>query len=252
MILQGAEPFYHLGSSTGILLLHGLTGSPAEMYLLGEVLSKADFTVLAVRLPGHGTIPEDLERVKAGDWLAAAMDGYALLASNSHIKKIAVIGQSMGALLALKLAVMRRVSHVISVAAPFLIQEERGLALLPAREKSKGLFLPKKQSRLSGIPTRCIVGYAVMPLLAVHELLTLTESVKDILPQLEVPLLVFQGLRDHTVCPESAQYIIDHAGSTVKKIVMLPQSGHRVLLGEDRDRVFSEVIKFLKMKDEKI
>ena len=233
----------------GVLLLHGLSGSPAEMRLLGEFLSEQGFTVLAVRLPGHGTMPEDLERAKVGDWLAAAMDGYAILASDDSVKRIAVAGHSMGALLALKLASMRRVSHVISVSAPFFIRKERGVDLLPPREKSKGMFLPKKQPRLPGIPVRCLAGYAVMPLLSVHELLDLTEAAREALPRVEAPLLVLQGEKDHTVKTESAQYIADHAASAAKRVVLLPRTGHRVLLGVEREKAFSEIVGFLRSED---
>ena len=249
MVLQEAEPFYFNGGSTGVLLLHGLSGSPAEMRLLGEVLAEAGFTVLAIRLPGHGTVPEDLERTTAGDWLAAAMDGYAILDSDKKVKRIAVAGHSMGALLALKLASMRQVSHVISVSAPFFIRKERGVEFLPPREKAKGLFLPKKQLRLPGIPVRCMSGYAVMPLLSVHELLDLTEAAREALPKVDAPLLVVQGEKDHTVKTESAQYIADHAASEVKRVVLLPQAGHRVLLGIERERAFSEIIGFLRLED---
>lgn len=246
MVLQGAEPFYLTGGATGVLLLHGLTGSPAEMRLFGEALWKAGFTVLAVRLPGHGTIPEDLERATAGDWLAAALDGYAILDSDARVEKIAVAGHSMGALLALRIASMRKVSHVISVAAPFFIRAERGVSLLPPREKAQGMFLPKKRPRLPGIPARCLVDYAVMPLLSVHELLSVIASAKEALPQVTAPLLVIQGERDLTVAAESANYIIEHAVSREKRIVRLPRSSHRVLLGADREEAFAETIDFLR------
>ena len=246
MVLEGAEPFYFPGGPTGVLLLHGLTGTPAEMRLLGESLAEAGFTVLAVRLPGHGTIPEDLERMTAGDWMAAAMDGYAVLASNAKIQRIAVIGHSMGALLALRLAAIRRMSYVISISAPFVIRKDRGLALLPPREQSKGMFLPKKQPRLPGIPLRCMAGYAVMPLLSVHEMLSLIASAKEALPQVTAPLLVVQGDRDHTVAQESAEYILENVASKEKRIVRLPRAGHRVLLGVERARAFSEALAFLR------
>ena len=249
MVIQGAEPYYLPGGETGVLLLHGLTGSPAEMRLLGETLSKEDFSVLAVRLPGHGTIPEDLDRVTAGDWLAAAMDGYALLAADTRVRRIAVVGHSMGALLALILASMRKVSAVVSVAAPFFIRKERGLALLPPREQAKGMFLPKKQPRLPGIPARCLVGYSVMPLLSVHELISVIESAKAVLPRVTAPVLVIQGDRDHTVCSESADYIVEHVTAQRKKVVRLPRAGHRVLLGVERVRGFSEIITFLRMEE---
>ena len=249
MVLRGAEPFYFSGGPTGVLLLHGLSGSPAEMRLLGEALFEAGFTVLAIRLPGHGTIPEDLERATVGDWLAAAMNGYAVLASDDKVARIAVLGHSMGALLALKLASMRQVSHVISVSAPFFIRKERGIEFLPPRERAKGMFLPKKQPRLPGIPAKCLVGYAVMPLLSVHEMLDLTEAVREALPRVEAPLLVIQGEKDHTVQTESAQYIADHAVSAVKRVLLLPRAGHRVLLGVERKKAFSRIIEFLHLED---
>ncbi len=250
MVVQGAEPFYFPGGETAVLLLHGLTGSPAEMRIFGEVLTEAGFSVLAIRLPGHGTIPEDLERVTAGDWLAAAMDGYALLASNPRIKQIAVAGHSMGALLALWLASVRQVSHVISIAAPFFIRKERGISFLPPREKSRGMFLPKKLPRLPGIPARCKAGYAVMPLVSVHEMLSLKETAEKALPQITAPLLIMQGERDHTVDGRSAKYIDNHAGSKVRRTVSFPRAGHRLLLGIEREKAYAEAIGFLQSEAE--
>lgn len=60
MILSGAEPFLLSGSSKGVLLIHGFTGSPSEMVLLGEYLYKQGYTVLGVRLAGHGTNVEEM------------------------------------------------------------------------------------------------------------------------------------------------------------------------------------------------
>ena len=38
MITSGAEPFLLPGGSKGVLLIHGFTGSPSEMILLGNYL----------------------------------------------------------------------------------------------------------------------------------------------------------------------------------------------------------------------
>ena len=57
----GPEGFYLAGTSNiGVLLVHGLTGSAAEMRLLGEHLNGLGFHVLAPLLPGHGTTAADL------------------------------------------------------------------------------------------------------------------------------------------------------------------------------------------------
>ena len=68
--------------------------------------------------------------------------------------------------------------------------------------------MPKLRKRLPGIPADCRVAYQVMPLLSVHELLAVIESVRALLPQVRAPLLVVQSARDHTVEPESAPYRI--------------------------------------------
>ena len=62
MIVKNAEPFYFPGNSTGCLLIHGFTGAPTEMRPLGEYLAENGFSVLGVRLSGHGTRMADLKR----------------------------------------------------------------------------------------------------------------------------------------------------------------------------------------------
>ena len=81
MILRGGEPFFYRGGSHGVLLVHGFTSVPAEMLLLGCHLHDLGYTVLGVRLAGHGTTPKDLERMSREDWYDSVCDGYALLDS---------------------------------------------------------------------------------------------------------------------------------------------------------------------------
>jgi len=76
--LQGAEPFLLPGGRHGVLLIHGFTGLPAELRLLGEYLNVRGFTVLAIRLAGHGTTVEDLSRMEHEDWMDSVRDGYAI------------------------------------------------------------------------------------------------------------------------------------------------------------------------------
>ncbi len=59
----------------GILLVHGFTATPREMRTLAEYLLKRNFTVLAIRLPGHGTTPEELASCQFEDWLPATESG---------------------------------------------------------------------------------------------------------------------------------------------------------------------------------
>ena len=54
----------------GVLLVHGFTGSPASMRPWGEFLNSKGYTVRVPLLPGHGTQPEDLNKVKWQEWPA--------------------------------------------------------------------------------------------------------------------------------------------------------------------------------------
>jgi pimeloyl-ACP methyl ester carboxylesterase len=56
----------------GILMLHGLTDSPYSIRSLAEELQAQGFWVGGLRLPGHGTIPAELTRMKWQNWAAAA------------------------------------------------------------------------------------------------------------------------------------------------------------------------------------
>ena len=59
----------------GALLLHGLTDSPYSMRTIARTLFERGYYVLALRIPGHGTVPAALERATWQDWMAATRLG---------------------------------------------------------------------------------------------------------------------------------------------------------------------------------
>ena len=63
-----------------ILLLHGLSDSPYHMRALAQVFKKEGFYVLALRLPGHGTLPSGLLDVTWQQWAKATSWGADRLA----------------------------------------------------------------------------------------------------------------------------------------------------------------------------
>jgi carboxylesterase len=94
-ILAGAEPFFFEGSSVGVLLCHGYTGSPHAMRYLGEQLNKrGGFTVHGPLLAGHGISPEVMGESTAQDWINSVDE--ALMSLREKCDKIFMIGLSMG------------------------------------------------------------------------------------------------------------------------------------------------------------
>lgn len=60
-----------------LLLLHGFTSHPVlTLGPLPERLKEAGWEVRQPALPGHGTRPEDLLKVRFQDWLLAAEEAY--------------------------------------------------------------------------------------------------------------------------------------------------------------------------------
>jgi carboxylesterase len=100
-VIQNVE-FRLEGGRSGVLLIHGLTGTPAEMRLVGKGLNRAGFSVYGMQLAGHCGNVDDL---LATDWL----DWYASVKAaaeqfRQEVDHLFVAGLSMGAVLALKLA----------------------------------------------------------------------------------------------------------------------------------------------------
>ncbi|WP_419194324.1 alpha/beta hydrolase [Novipirellula herctigrandis] len=71
-VLRAANPI------GGVLLIHGLSDSPYSLRTLGQRLHAEGYTVVWLRVPGHGTSPSALAKVVWQDWTAAvqvAMQG---------------------------------------------------------------------------------------------------------------------------------------------------------------------------------
>ena len=243
MILPGAEPFFLPGGSHGVLLVHGFTGLPAELLLMGQFLNAKGFTVLGVRLAGHGTTAEDMSHTTAEDWFDSVRDGYALLTGAA--KKISVIGHSMGGLLALMLAMEEDIERVITLAAPIFISEELNIRLLPPREEVAGVFYPKARRKLKNVPAAVNNTYRKMPLVCVHELLDVIAKVKINLAAVTSPTLIMHSDNDKTADPKSAQYIFEHLGGDKNRICRLKKSGHLLPVDCERDYVFICAADFL-------
>ena len=54
-----------------VVLLHGLTDSPYSLRHIARRYAADGFTVIAIRLPGHGTVPAGLSNVQWEEWMAA-------------------------------------------------------------------------------------------------------------------------------------------------------------------------------------
>ena len=76
--LANPSPFFiqpAQASGFGVLLIHGLLASPAELRDYGRYLVKQGYTVLGIRLKGHGTSPYALREQSWEDWYGCVQRG---------------------------------------------------------------------------------------------------------------------------------------------------------------------------------
>ena len=69
---SSTEPFSLPGERASAVLLHGYTGTPWEMRVVGDALSEQGIAAYGPLLPGHGGEPRELNEVRAETFLAAA------------------------------------------------------------------------------------------------------------------------------------------------------------------------------------
>jgi carboxylesterase len=234
------RPFFWPGNETGVLLLHGLTATTAEVRLLAEHLRDAGYTVSAPLLPGHGTTPEELNSVRWRDWAWEAAMAYELIAT--HCDQVFVGGESTGGALALHLAMQYPEIAGLLCYAPAvkLAMPPHALARLYASAPLVDA-IPKRGANQN--PNW--QGYTVYPLWAVVELVRLGREVRYNLPQVKQPVLVVQGRNDATIDPLCGQIILEGVQSTHKELHWLENSAHVIVLEEELPHIVDLTLAFM-------
>lgn len=236
-----AKEFYYRGSSTGVLLIHGFTGTPSEMRMLGEFLKDKGYTVKGILLKGHGTTPEDMKKCNYRDWIRSAVEGYKAL--KQECGEVFAVGLSMGGLLALHLARNYDIKGAAVLSAPVRIHgRSAALAFIERNFKTYILRKPGKKSVN-------IISYDRSPIKSVHELFKLIRLVRANLKNIEKPVLIMQSYGDRTVSPLSANIIYNSIGSQDKSIVYLHNSGHVITCDSEKEQVFEEVYNFIRARE---
>lgn len=230
---EGARP-------VGVLLLHGLTATTAEVRPLAQRLHEAGYTVAGPLLPGHGTTPDALNETTWHDWAWEAQLGYEYLATICD--HVFVGGESTGAALGLYLASKQPEIAGVLAYAP-------AIKLAMAFHDLARLYVAAPL--VDAIPKENVdsnplwQGYKVNPLRAVMELVRLGQEVRRRLPQVRQPVLVMQGRHDQTIAPESGELVYTGVSSAVKAFHWLENSGHIILLEEEREQIAAVTLAFL-------
>ena len=242
-VLEGAEDFTLPGGRVGALLIHGFTGSPQGMRALGEHLSEAGVSVVAPRLPGHGTTWQDLAGRTHEEWVTAVEDAHDRLAETCD--EIFVVGLSFGAALAVDFAA-RHPTQVrgLVLLASYIHSKDPRRFLAPA-VRLVVQSLPGVGNDIADPEMREIV-YERVPTKAAYSMLQFTRKARRVLPSVFCPALIIHSPHDHTAHPDNARLIHREIGSADKELVWLERSYHVITVDVEREQVYSKTLAFIK------
>lgn len=225
------------------LCLHGLTGTPYEVRPIAEALAARGIRALGPALPGHDSTPEELRRVSYLDWLAAARAEVEKLRTDHETVFIA--GLSMGGAVTLTLAGEGLADAIAVVGTPLFLRPAPLVVLIPLA-KYVHHYLPKQEGSDIQDPVARArhPGYKKMPLASIHELMKLQKRLRPRLSKITAPILVAHGAFDRTASPEDAHRIVGEVSSDVRRLLLLPNSGHVVTVDNDGARLSEEIAGF--------
>jgi carboxylesterase len=243
-VLPGAEPFSHAGTSTGVLLCHGFTGSPQSLRPWAQYLADAGLSVSLPRLPGHGTAWQEMARTRWEDWYAEVDRAFEELRGQSD--QIFVMGLSMGGCLALRLAVVHgtTISGLVLV-NPSVTADTRLFALAPVLK----MIVPSLKGIASDIKKEGVteLGYDRIPVRAAATLPGLWRITRERLGDITQPVLVYHSTEDHVVGAASIsllQAAIPPRQLTVREC---ENSFHVATLDNDAQAIFTGSLEFIRM-----
>ena len=262
---------WHDGGDVGILLIHGLGGTPIEMRFVAQGLARAGFTVYCCQLAGHCGTPDQLRHSHRQEWrdsVSAALDRL-----RARCSTVIAGGLSMGSLLALDIA-YRRPNDVqgLLLLAPSLKLDGWAMGwlsryVLPYVRPTpyvSNVYL--KEHEPFGIKDERIRSFIVSsmmsgdssaagvfstPLHSFAHFSALSAEVKRQLPAVKVPTLIMHPREDDMASLENAIQIQRRLGGFVELLV-LDDTYHIITLDRQRHLVVEKAVAFARMMERQL
>jgi carboxylesterase len=237
-----------------VLLVHGLTGAPAEMRLVARQLHRKGFSVYAPLLAGHGKDAVTLRRSKWQDWLDSVRDAADFLSSRADA--VFAAGICVGGKLSM-LAADACPGSIRAVAIyspcfrydgwdvpfyyPLLSANLRWLARVPFLDRlnfretsSLGIKDERLRRLIAGMATDGVME--AFPGKGIVEMYRLGKALKERLPKISTPTLILHALEDDLSSTAHAKYISTHIGGP-HRLQWIEDSYHMIHLDRQHRRV---------------
>ncbi len=274
--LLGPNGFIERKGSVGVLLVHGLTGTPTEMKHFGKVIARKGFTVACPELAGHCATIEALSATKWFDWYKSIEVAFDAL--KEECEHVFVSGLSMGALIALLLAAKKghQVAGIMLLSTTFFYDGWNVPKLKQALLLPLVLYTPLKyfvhweETSPYGIKDERVralvhailenrdnqaadkIGYFKTPATVILESVRLIKAAKKALKDVVVPTLIVHATEDDMASVKNAHYTQANISSEVIETFYVDDTYHVLTLDKRKDDVAKRAAQFCKEQAHKL
>ncbi|MFN3197702.1 MAG: alpha/beta hydrolase [Bradymonadia bacterium] len=232
-----------------VLCLHGLSSTPYEMKPLVQALNEAGLTVESPPLLGQEG-EAALQLVRWADLLTVARRAFDQLAATHE--RVMIVGSSVGALLALRVAHERgsRVAGVVAMGTPLTLGMRRQAMMRLASVLPLAELIPFKGTHHGPDVSDPAVaadlqGAGHIPLNTMASLRQGQVDVCDRIERLSCPVLVLHGRRDHTAPLSNAYLMMQRLRSPHRRLIIYPQSWHILVQDVEHESVIADIQGFI-------
>lgn len=266
--LLGPNGFITRNGNSAVLLIHGLTGTPAEMKHFGKVIARKGYTVACPELAGHCASIQALQATSWRDWYRSVEQAFEAL--SAEYEQVYVGGLSMGALLALLLAAGKkeRVAGVILLSTTFFydgwnMPKLKQRLLLPLvlhtplkylvhwEETSPyGIKCERTRALVSAIlsnkdaKTADKIGYFKTPATVILESTKLMKAARQALAKVVSPTLIVHSTEDDMASVKNAIYVQTHISASHVETLLVDDTYHVLTLDKQKDAIARRVAQF--------
>ncbi len=206
----------------GILLTHGLKGTPYSMRSLGQFFHENCFKVMAILLPGHATRPGDLLDVTWEEWAKA--EAFGTDALSAEVDEVYLSGFSAGGTLSIYQSLIdERVKGLFLFAPAIRISSLAMLAIFPkviswAMPRAKWAELMLDEDHFQ---------YESLPFNAISQMYFLTKKLQSSLTKQAVTIPIFMAISedDASVITPGSIAFFEQAKNPANRMILYSKNG---------------------------
>lgn len=240
VMFDGNKPYFSKHSNIGVLLIHGFAASPNEMLPLAYELEKYDLSVYAVRVAGHGCIIDKFYGTTYIDWYGSISSGYNAL--TSYCKKICIVGQSNGGLLATSVAKFNKCDSLVLLAPAFKVNV-LGFSLIK--------WIRKVKKNINRHLKDIEYNYPVFPTEQLYQMKLLQNEVLKYAKDINIPVLLAISEKDVLISQVEAVKKVNEMVSTDKAIYKYDNKLYNIrhiLTEEHSVQIIGDITEWIKEK----